>query len=408
MKPRLSRPLVTAIVSGALVAGGSVYASPVMAAPAGGGDSNSYRTAAPAEAPDTTGTSASSASSAEAAGTVGSTGSVGSLADEPAPVGTTPATPDTVKPAGAFRLNTGALWIGQKVVFGQNPNEYGDNVDADASITRKISWGDGTTTTLAAGATSFTKQYTKAGRFNVTETLTDRSGNSFTTAAKAVSVTVPGKYSLSKYTVYQGALFNVKLSSIPAGTTKMKLDWGDGWVQDLSGKNQTQRGLILYRKNTNSKISGKVTLKVQLFNKYGATSWINVGTTNVLKDSWKPKVTVTKPKKANRISSWKTVKGTVSDKGSGVRFVGVTVVRITTSGKYYCLTPKKKWKRYTTEAQLLKHCANGKNVAKVSKGKWSLKVPAGVTKGKIVVLPWVYDYANNYKDTYREAKLTRK
>ncbi|MFF0375102.1 hypothetical protein [Actinoplanes missouriensis] len=399
MKPRLSRPLITAIVSGALVAGGSIYASPVMAAPAGSGDSTSSRTA-PAEGPDTTAVTTVEGQSA---------------ATEPAPVVTTtePATPptttpDTVKPSGSFRLNTGALWIGQKVVFSQNANEYGDDVDADTSITRKISWGDGTTTTLAAGATGYTKQYTRAGRFNVTETLTDRSGNSFTTAAKTVGVTVPGKYSLSRYTVYQGVPFYVKLNSIPAGTTKIKLNWGDGWVDDLSGKNQTLRGSILYRKNTSSKISGKVTLKVQLFNKYGATSWINVGTTNVLKDGWKPKVTVTKPKNANRISSWKTVKGTVSDKGSGVRFVGVTVVRITTSGKYYCLTPKKKWKRYTTEAQLLKHCANGKNVAKVSKGKWSLKVPAGVTKGKIVVLPWVYDYANNYKDTYREAKLTRK
>ncbi|MEU8237034.1 hypothetical protein AB0C07_02175 [Actinoplanes missouriensis] len=403
MKPRLSRPLITAIVSGALVAGGSVYASPVMAAPAGSGDSNSYRTSAPAEGPDTTAVTTVEGQSAatEPAPVVTTT--------EPAtPVTTPTTTPDTVKPSGSFRLNTGALWIGQKVVFSQNANEYGDNVDADTSITRKISWGDGTTTTLAAGATGYTKQYTRAGRFNVTETLTDRSGNSFTTAAKTVGVTVPGKYSLSRYTVYQGVPFYVKLNSIPAGTTKIKLNWGDGWVDDLSGKNQTLRGSILYRKNTSSKISGKVTLKVQLFNKYGATSWINVGTTNVLKDGWKPKITVTKPKNANRISSWKTVKGTVSDKGSGVRFVGVTVVRITTSGKYYCLTPKKKWKRYTTEAQLLKHCANGNNVAKVSKGKWSLKVPAGVTKGKIVVLPWVYDYANNYKDTYREAKLTRK
>ncbi|WP_229068017.1 hypothetical protein [Actinoplanes sp. DH11] len=398
MKPRLSRPLLAAVVGGAVLAGGTVLAPPAQAAPVGGGADNGYRTTAPAEAPDVP---------AQATGT--DPAPAAAATTPPAAAAVPPVTvPDTEKPKGSFRLSATSLWIGQKVTLGQNANEYSDNVDPDAYLTRKISWGDGTTTTLAANATFATKQYARTGRFTVTETITDRSGNSFTTAGRAVTLTSPGKFSLSRYTVYQGAPFTVNFAGIPAGTTKIRLDWGDGWLSDHAASEKSVRGLILYRKNTSSKISGKVTLRAQLFNKYGPTSWLKVGTTNVLKDKWKPKLTITKPKNPNRISSWKTVRGTISDKGAGVRFVGVTVVRVTTSGKYYCLTPKKKWKRYTTEEQLFKYCETGKNAAKVSKGKWSLKVPAGITKGRIVVLPWAYDRADNYADTYRGFKITRK
>ncbi|MBB2945975.1 outer membrane biosynthesis protein TonB [Actinoplanes lutulentus] len=440
MKPRLSRPLLAAFVSGAIVAGGVVYTAPVLAAgpvasPAAAIDATdtpeptetsgsptateTTTSAAPVEtttsaAPVETTTSAAPVETTTSAAPVETTTSASptptKTTTSPAPVKTTtPAPKDTKAPTGSFRLSATSIWTGQKVTFSQSAAEYQDDRDADSAITRKISWGDGTSTTLAANATSYAKQYTRAGRFNVTETLTDRSGNRATTAAKVVSVTVPAKWALSRYTIYQGARFEVSISKVPAGTDKIHVDWGDGWIDTLGGRDQKFGGTILYRKNTDTKISGKVKMRIAFTNKNGWTGWLPLATVNVLKDNWKPKLTVTKPKKPNKISSWKTIKGTLTDKGSGVTVARVTIIRVTTSGKLYCLTQKKKWKRYTTEAQFMKHCGNnGVEIKPSKKGNWSMKVPSGVTKGQIVVLAWTYDRAHNYAGKNREATLTKK
>ncbi|WP_229068016.1 hypothetical protein [Actinoplanes sp. DH11] len=345
----MKRTLLTAIVSGALVAGGALHASPALAVD-----------------------------------------------------------PDTKAPTGSFRLGPTSVWTGQKITFSQSAGEYADDRDADAAITRKINWGDGTSTTLAASATGYAKKYTRAGRFTVTETLTDSSRNSWTTPGRTVTVALPAAYGVSKKTVYQGERFFVNITKVQSGTTKIALDWGDGYQDTLKGQNQSLPGVILYRKGTKTKISGKVPMRIAFANKNGSTGWLPLATLTVVKDSTKPKLTITKPKNANRISSWRTVRGTVADKQAGPGFVGATVVRITTSGKYYCLTPKKKWKRYTTDAQFGKYCGTAKNAAKVAKGKWTLKVPAGITKGKVVVVAWTYDRAGNYTGAERTAKITRK
>ncbi|GLY03372.1 hypothetical protein [Actinoplanes sp. NBRC 101535] len=97
----------------------------------------------------------------------------------------------------------------------------------------------------------------------------------------------------------------------------------------------------------------------------------------------------------------------MSDKGSGVPYVYVTVIRITNGGTAYCLTPAKKWKKWTTSDQYLKYCALDGVKLKPSKGKWSLKLPAGLTKGYIGVDAWTWDWADNYTPKYREAALTK-
>ncbi|WP_433827350.1 hypothetical protein ACQP2E_35600 [Actinoplanes sp. CA-015351] len=438
MKSRLSRPLLAAFVSGAIVAGGAVYAAPVLAAgpivtPAAAATDTPDPTetsgsptadpeetttsAAPVEtttsaAPVETTTSAAPVQTTTSAAPVQTTTSAAPVktTTSPAPVKTTTPAPKDIKaPTGSFRLSATSIWTGQKVTFSQTAAEYKDDRDPDSAISRKISWGDGTSTTLAANATSYAKQYTRAGRFTVTETLTDRSGNRATTAAKVVSVTVPATWKLSRYTIYQGARFEVAISKVPAGTDKIHVDWGDGWIDTLGGRDQKFAGTILYRKNTDTKISGKVKMRIAFTNKNGWTGWLPLATVNVLKDTWKPKLTVTKPKNPNKISSWKTIKGTLTDKGAGVTVARVTIIRVTTSGKLYCLTQKKKWKRYTTEAQFMKHCGNnGVEIKPSKKGNWSMKVPAGVTKGQIVVLAWTFDWAHNYAGKNREAKLTRK
>jgi hypothetical protein len=403
LKPRLSRPLVAALVSGALVAGGTVYAAPVLAAgPSAGAatlDDTATPTSSPATTPSETGvpeettgapveTTTAAPVETTTAAPVETTTAAPVETTTAAPVQTTTAAPtttpptttpttappkDTKAPTGTFRLNLTSIWTGQRVTFGQTTGEY------------------------------------RAGRFNVTETLTDRSGNKFTTPAKAVTVTLPARYGLSSYKFYQGQRFYVNIDKVPAGTQRIRVDWGDGWVEALPGKNTKIPSVILYRKGTWNKISGNVKLRIEFVNKNGATGWLPLATANVLKDSWKPTLTITKPKKANRVSSWKTLKGTVKDKGAGtLSYVRVTMVRATTSGKVYCLTPKKKWKRYTTESQFMKYCGTGGVVLNVKGGKWSMKVPKGLTKGYVGAIVWTVDRADNYAGKIREANLTKK
>ncbi|BBH64828.1 hypothetical protein ACTI_15130 [Actinoplanes sp. OR16] len=451
MKSTLSRPLLAALVSGAIVAGGAVFTAPVLAAgpSATGGvsalDDSTSPTATVSETatpdpsdttatpdptdttatPDPTDTTATPDPTDTSEPTTPVTTTPATTAPTTAPTTTAPTKPattapttkppvttappkDTKAPVGSFRLTPAAIWTGQKVTVHQNANEYQDDRDGD-NITRRVNWGDGSSTTLAAGATSSAKQYTKAGKFKVTVTLTDRSRNSFTTAAKVVTVTVPAKWSLSKYSIYQGGHFDVRISSVPKGTQKIHLDWGDGWVSTLAGRNQSVGGTVLYRKDTSNKISGKVKLRIAFTDKNGWTGWLPLATLNVVKDSWKPKLTITKPKKANRASSWKTVKGTVSDKGAGVLpFVRVTMIRETTSGKLYCLTPKKKWKRFYNDDQFIEYCGTGGIKVTVKKGKWSMKVPSGIGKGYVATAVWIVDKADNYSSKWREAKITRK
>ncbi|RZU49403.1 hypothetical protein EV385_1153 [Krasilnikovia cinnamomea] len=310
--------------------------------------------------------------------------------------------PDTTAPVGAFTLNTPALWIGQSVVLTQGA--VTDDVSAPELITRKVTWGDGTSSTVAAGAATVAHRYASNGRFTVTVTYTDEAGNS-STAASAVTVTTPGTFRISKTSVWWYEDTVVTFSNVPAGTTKIAFDNGDGWVPILKGKNQSVTILYHTRKN-GGLVKGPVTLRATFYNKYGASSPIRIGTINVKVDSWRPVPKIKRPLRPSRVSSWKYVKGTATDRGAGAFRAEVHVTRVTGS-KVYCFTSARKWKRVRSEAQFNKYCTPPLYV-KVSRGKWSLRVP-GIRKGKLYVEVWVQDRAGNWssRSAFTTAKLTR-
>jgi hypothetical protein len=423
VKTNLSRPVLAAFVGGALLAGGALQGAPAYASPSpSAGD-------APVEKLD-----AGQAAELNAATTDPGTPDPGTpdpgtpTPETPAPETAEPATgdpgaaePDTTKPTGSFRINYTSVWAGQQITIGQNASEYSDPVDAQDTLTRVVSWGDGTTTPL--GATTFvaSKSYTRAGNFKVTVIVTDPAGNKSEIPARAVGVTLPaGKISVSRKSVYQGVTFKVNVDKVPAGATKYRLDWSDGWVSTHNASTRSVSGGVLYRYKWDpvkkkyvqvgtGKYSGVRPIKIQWGSSRGYSTFQTGAYINVVKDSWRPTVTVTKPSPSNKASAWKTLRGTAKDKGAGLRHVGVTVFRSTASGKNYCLTPKRTWKRYYSDADVRNHCyVNGGVRLKVVKGKWSLKLPAGVSKNQwVAVQIWAYDWADNYRETVREAVLTR-
>ncbi|MFI5932773.1 PKD domain-containing protein [Actinoplanes sp. NPDC051494] len=317
----------------------------------------------------------------------------------PEPSTTTPApAPDKTAPTGTFALNTGSLWVGQRVTFTQKT--VTDNVSSAANIARVVNWGDGSSSTLKPGQ-AINKQYTRNGKFTITFTVKDKAGNTAKKTA-AVTVTTPAKVKFSRSSAWLGQRITATFSGVPAGTTRIRFDMGDGYVEEIKPRNQSYN-FIYYHRLNGGLVKGATVLRATYYNKYGASSAIFLGKIQVKADSWKPVVKVNKPKNANRISSWKTVSGTVTDKGSGVPVVYVWVSRIAGS-KVYCYTPQKKWKQVYTEAQY----NNCEPVAvKPSKGKWSVKVN-GLKKSTIYVDALAFDWADKQsKWASVKSKLTR-
>ncbi|WP_157410706.1 PKD domain-containing protein [Actinoplanes rectilineatus] len=398
--------MLTAVVSGALVAGGAVYTAPALAA---GPLSTTVLTVDESESPSADPTGASESPSAEPSESSQSPlPEPSETSSSPTPAPTTPSAspsssptpaPDKAKPTGgAFKLSVTSLWIGQKTVFTQKLTDFADTVSPDSQIVRKVYWGDGTSSTLGAASTTWNKVYTKNGTFKVYETLTDKAGNTLTTPAKTVKVVTPqGKLSLTKTKAYQGQLFGVKIGAIPAGTKGIYINWGDGTEDKLSSvKKQTVNGYILYKngKYGNAKLTGKKDVKVSFANANGRSSLIKAGSINILKDGVKPAVTVKKPSSANRLKSWKTLTGTASDKASGAVWVSIDVQFVTTGGAYYCLNSStKKFKRIYDDYDYEAYC--GAVVVPVKSGKWSYKLPSGLKKGQIWASARSWDRADN-------------
>nr|GID85851.1 hypothetical protein Ade03nite_47750 [Actinoplanes derwentensis] len=328
---------------------------------------------------------------------------------------------DTKGPTKAnFKLNYTAVWLGQVVTFTQTAADLADPTDATAKLSRVVNWGDGTTTPLAASTTTVRKTYSRKGSFKVVVTVTDPAGNRLVTPAKTVAVTTAtGTVTLSKKTVYHGQPFTITTKKIPAGATYFRIDWSDGWASLHKAKNGAAiTGRVLYQwkwdaaqgeyVRVGGKIAGKRAIKISWYNAKGYSVNQGVGTLNVLKDSSRPALTITKPSAANKASSWKTIKGTASDKGSGVSYVYMTVQRATSTGKYYCLTKAKKWKRVYSDTDVWNYCYSAGVPAKIVKGKWSVTIPAGITKNQMILVDaWVYDNADLYRDKSREATITR-
>jgi PKD domain len=359
LKPRLKHPFLAVAVGSVLVAGAAVYAGPALAA--GPVTSvGSVLTDDPTDDPSATPTPSDSApdlpapSDSESAtpvdsGTPSDSGSPDPSESAPDPEPSTSTPPvDTVAPTGSFKLNLTSIWVGQKVTLTQGV--VSDDTTPAASIVRVVKWGDGTSSTLTAGQAPIAKQYPKAGKFTVTFTVADAAGN---TSSKTATVTVatPGKFKLDKTSVWHHQSFKIAISSVPSGTTKIVLDYGDGYTSSLSGKNQTVSKSYYHRKGGNLMPAGAVTVTARFTNKNGTTGAIVVGKVTIKKDSWNPVVKITKPKNANKVSSWSTVHGTASDKGSGLH--ELIVVPLRASGNtVYCFTSKKKWMKLYSDSDV--------------------------------------------------------
>ncbi len=253
-------------------------------------------------------------------------------------------------PTGSYTLDSTAIWTGQRVMLTQGA--LADDDAAPEAISRTIAWGDGRTTTAAAGETSWTHVYDADGTFPVTVALNDGdvAGTGTFAAGSAVTVGASGaSYKWQKSplwtTVDPDTLESWKVpatwqaSGLPAKATTRWTEWGDDETSLLSPASSTSV--------THYFGHGVHSPKVTLENKQGKAFPESSAALTVQYDTTLPAVSLTWPSNPNRASSWGTVRGKASDSQSGVDLVGVILWKTKGATEYYFNFSTRTWVRYT-------------------------------------------------------------
>ena len=413
MNSRLSRPLLAAVVSGAFLAGGGLFAGPAFAEPppplpdvteSTSTPTPPAPTAEPTTTPTTTGptptTPTSPPPTITAPPTTASTPPTTPTSVPPTtttptsvPPTTTPPAADTVAPTGAFVPNRWAIWTGQTITV--TLSGIADNVSTPEQITRVITWGDGTSQTLHPTAKNVTHQYKPSGKKPITLTLTDAAGNKRVVKSGGPTVTAPAlKYKLNKSSVWHGQKFVWELTQVPAGAKKITVVWGDGRATVLSPKKQKVTRHYYVTPTGVSVPPGAKLLKATVYNKYGAATPLSVGRITLKKDSWAPVVRLTKPSKPNKASSWKAIKGTATDKGSGIKEMLAYAIVGKNDGSVVCYSTKKKWITVTADTNIARCLIP----TKPTKGKYSVALkgtPKGLLLIDVVAGDWALHASNS-------------
>jgi 5'-nucleotidase len=211
---------------------------------------------------------------------------------------------------------------------------------------------------------------------------------------------VPGTYKIRQKTIYWGSELPqaavLEIAGVPATTTTVKINWGDTTASTVGRTTKTVNHY--YAK------PGGYSVSVRLTAPDGQTEARAVGRVTVKKDTWAPKVSVKTPKQASKVSSWKTIQGTFSDRGIGRGWVGMWLVQ--QRGKswygYRYNAGKKKgtWVKAKDEEAAFDKSSVVEAVP--AKGKWRIKV----TGLKVGVLHFFYDALDgNYNYAFKIPKL---
>ncbi|WIM96451.1 PKD domain-containing protein [Actinoplanes oblitus] len=273
---------------------------------------------------------------------------------------------------GVYRLGASSVFAGQSVTLTQlslTGNE-------DASVQdRQVDWGDGTQGTMADG-TSLAHRYATAGTYRVRVAITDTDGDSagtFSGGDTVVVGAVAGTYRLLTGTVWSGPEgaqeTGLALSGVPAAADTVKIGWGDGTVSEVN--RTTTRVMHEYAQAGTRKVT------VTLADENGDSAALAVGSVAVKSDLTRPFMTITTPSKKSKASSWRTIRGTAGDKGSGLYRAAIGLAQVRGKTEYYY--NGKKWVKGDAEK------AAGFLVRPAANGTWSFKPVVAPTKGYLIV-----------------------
>jgi hypothetical protein len=304
---------------------------------------------------------------------------------------------DNQPPTGTFTTSPTDITAGSTVHLTQQAIH--DNVTPDNQIDRHVDWGDGSAVQHWTSGTTLAHVYRSAGSFTPTVTLTDQAGNSSAPiSATTVTVTAPadhqaptGTFDTEPGTAWAG-LDTVTLvqSSIGDNVTPDNLidrhvDWGDGSATQhwTSGNTLTH----VYRNG------GTFTPKVTLTDEAGNSAVIHSSSVVVTVDSFAPVVRVTVPAHRHHVTSWRPVRGTAVDAGTGVTSVSVKAVEKRGRTWYAYDASSHRWVKASTRARALVRSTTFQ-VHVNGKHRWHTRL-SHLRQGRLVVRVWAKDQVKN-------------
>jgi 5'-nucleotidase len=283
---------------------------------------------------------------------------------------------DNTAPTASYALDSTAIWAGQQVTLTESALAD-DSTPVDA-ISRTINWGDGTLQTAATSASPFTHTYAATGSYTLQVTLTDGTATgagTFSTGSAVAVTTSPGTYKWKNSTIYVYPGYQnqatMLTSGMPTSASRVWTTWGDGETSLLA------KGTAATVPHWFS--GGTWTPQITLENAQGKASAIAAKPLTVNNDTTPPKVTVTVPSSPHKATSWKTVKGKVTDSQAGVDFIGVILWRYNSSAEYVYNFANKTWIKHTSASQSLPSTVWAYPSIS-SAGAWSVAT-SGLSKG---------------------------
>lgn len=143
---------------------------------------------------------------------------------------------------------------------------------------------------------------------------------------------------------------------------------------------------------------GDFTPHVLLTDEYANTRDIKLAPVHVAVDATGPSIRISTPAKPGKASSWRRIRGTASDSGTGVVAVGIGVLEKRGSTWWVYDFKKKKWLEGYTSLQKTesKTKANAAMAIPSSTGFWRSPVVKGIVKGKLRVEAVAIDSEFNF------------
>jgi len=312
----------------------------------------------------------------------------------------TEAMPDLTAPTGSYSATWPATTTGPTVTVTLANDGVSDDVSSPAAIKVSVDWGDGSAPTQTDGsAPTITHDYALTQtptRYVPVITLTDAAGNTSTAPVDAVVIadTTPpvatatlgqstAWAAYSKVSLTQSATDNLS----PEADITRSVNWGDGTVQTVKGDSVLSH---VYRTAGSYPVQVTDSDEAQPAN----SVVVQAGTIAVKADTVRPTVLVQAPAKLRTyVSSWRVVKGTAADVGTGVRAVPVRIVERRLNGSYYGYNAvTRRWLLGKTLGAAFKQSTP--YLAAPSAGQWQESVN-GLQQGRLYIHAWSIDNVGN-------------
>ena len=295
--------------------------------------------------------------------------------------------PDLAPPVGTYTVTRS----GMDATITQT--SLSDDATPAPQIKRVVSWGDGSPAQTWQTGDTLTHNFTALGRYVPTITLTDQAGNAVTLTLRAAvfgdTAAPVGNFasgppsafaSWSAVTLTQESLTD---NYTPTELVERTVSWGDGSTEAWpAGATLTHRYAT----------AGTFTPTVVMLDEADNSSKTSADPVQVTVDATGPVVTVTKPKAAAKVGSWRTVRGTAKDVGVGTASVAVLAIQKRGAKWFAYDAVTKKWTGTGTRAKAWKRA---KAIAgSLDKSAWKARV-AGLRKGRLELRTTAVDNVGN-------------